>query len=86
MMKKFYYNNQFSFYCGCPYEYRQIKGKEKTVVNGRVCGYIPRKNSERGIYIEWEHIVPAYAFGSTLKCWSGHLCINKNGKSYGGRK
>ena len=27
LMKKVYYDNQYSFYCGCKYDYKQIKGK-----------------------------------------------------------
>lgn len=86
LMKKVYYDNQLSFYCNCDYVYKQINGKEKTVVIPETCGYIPRKNKERGEYIEWEHIVPAYAFGHTRQCWREPICTKKNGKKYKGRK
>lgn len=68
LMKKVYYDNQKSFYCGCKYDYKQINGKEKIIVDAASCGYMPRKNAERGKYIEWEHVVPAHAFGNTRQC------------------
>lgn len=81
-----YKGRQISFYCGCSYDYIQIEGKTKTVVNASSCGYIPRKNEERGKYIEWEHVVPAHTFGSTKSCWKEKLCQDKNGKQFKGRK
>lgn len=86
LMKKVYYDNQYSFYCGCRYDYRQIKGTEKTVVDASSCGYIPRKNEQRGQFIEWEHVVPAWAFGNTRQCWREPICTDKKGKSFKGRK
>lgn len=86
LMKKVYYDNQVSFYCNCKYEYKHIRGKQKTVVIPSSCGYIPRKNPERGKYIEWEHIVPAHAFGHTRQCWREPICAKTDGKKYKGRK
>ena len=85
-MKKVFFDMQTDFYCGCSYDYKQIKGKEKTVVNPASCGYKPRKNVERGQYIEWEHVVPAHAFGGDLQCWREPICKDNNGKSFKGRK
>lgn len=56
------------------------------MVDAASCGYIPRKNAERGMYIEWEHIVPAWAFGNTRECWREPVCTNSKGKQYKGRK
>lgn len=86
LMKKVYAGHQISLYCGCEYKYLQVNGKEKTVVNAASCGYQPRKNNKRGEYIEWEHIVPAHAFGNTRACWREQLCTDNNGNKYGGRK
>lgn len=86
LMKKVYFDNQYSFYCGCKYDYTQIKGKEKTVVDAASCGYKPKKNTERGKYIEWEHVVPAWAFGNTRQCWREPICENSKGKKFKGRK
>lgn len=86
LMKKVYTGHQISFYCGCSYDYKIIGGKEKTVVEATSCGYIPRKNDERGQYIEWEHVVPAHAFGNTRECWRTEICENGKGKKFKGRK
>lgn len=85
-MKQVYYDNQFSFYCDCIYEYKQENGREKTIVYDKSCGYTPRKNKQRGKYIEWEHIMPAYRFASHLECWNEEICLDKKGKPYKGRK
>ncbi len=62
-----YQNNpqQHEFYCGCEFEWEGKKG----VVNLSSCGYKVRKNSVRANRIEWEHVVPAHAFGHQLQCW-----------------
>ena len=85
-MKQVYFDNQFSFYCDCIYEYKQENGREKTIVYDKSCGYTPRKNKQRGKYIEWEHIMPAYRFASHLECWNEEICLDKKGKPYKGRK
>lgn len=85
-MKHVYYDNQFSFYCDCIYNYIQENGKEKTKVYSSSCGYVPRKNKQRGEYIEWEHIMPAYRFAYNLPCWNDNICMDKRGKYYKGRK
>lgn len=85
-MKQVYFDNQFTFYCNCIYDYKKEKGREKMVVYNDSCGYKPRKNKKRGETIEWEHIMPAYRFASSLQCWNEKICVDKNGKSYKGRK
>lgn len=75
-----------SFYCNCPYSYQLEDKSIKAVVDNKSCGYIPRKNKKRGKYIEWEHVVPAWAFGNTRKCWREEICTDKNGNKYKGRK
>lgn len=85
-MKQVYFDNQFTFYCNCIYDYKKEKGREKMVVYNDSCGYKPRKNKKRGETIEWEHIMPAYRFASGLQCWNEKICVDKNGKSYKGRK
>jgi len=80
---KIYKDHQTTFYCGCDYN-------DKKVVKRGKCGYKPRKNAKRGKRIEWEHVVPAHAFGHTRQCWrepeSFNRCQKKNGKFYRGRK
>ena len=78
-----YADNQVSFYCGCAYTGRKT-------VNAKSCGYQVRKNAKRGANIEWEHIVPAHAFGHSLQCWHDReafpKCRTKKGKLISGRK
>lgn len=63
-----------TFYCGCKYN-------ESNEVDEKSCGFTPRKNEKRADRIEWEHIVPAYAFGSQRSCWKDggrDLCGDKD--------
>lgn len=54
-----------SFYCGCEV---QRQGK-KLIPDLASCGYSVRKQQKRASRIEWEHVVPAWAFGHQLQCW-----------------
>lgn len=74
-----YHDHRQEFYCGCRYD-------EKKQVDAASCGYTPRKNTQRGQRIEWEHVVPAYALGNTLQCWREPICSNSKGKAYKGRQ
>jgi deoxyribonuclease-1 len=74
-----YRGHHETFYCGCSYD-------SKKRVDVSTCGYTPRKNAKRGSRIEWEHVVPAHAFGHTRQCWREPICTNKKGKAYKGRK
>ena len=60
--KEIYKDDRETFYCGSGYS-------EKGLVKRGSCGYKPRKNEERGKKIEWEHVVPAHAFGHARQCW-----------------
>ena len=87
-------NLKIGIYSNCKYESKQIKSKKgktkyKLVVDKQSCDYTPRTKSKRANYIEWEHIVPAHAFGHALTCWNkgNDRCIKKStGKRYKGRK
>ncbi|MDO6564592.1 endonuclease I family protein [Amphritea sp. 1_MG-2023] len=65
LLATLYQQNPVSFYCGCDY---QLQGK-KLIPDWQSCGYTPRKNANRAGRIEWEHVVPAWAFGHQLQCW-----------------
>lgn len=56
---------QEEFYCGCDFDFNGNSG----VVDLASCGYTIRTNVERANRIEWEHVVPAHAFGKNLQCW-----------------
>ena len=80
LLLKVYKDNSVTLYCGC-----KFKGKKPNLSS---CGYIPKKDNKRSNRIEWEHVVPAHAFGKSFSEWSkGHpKCINKKGKKFKGRK
>jgi len=78
-MATMYQDRRVTFYAGCEY------GK-KGHVDRKSCGYTARKNEKRGKKIEWEHVVPAWAFGHALQCWQNKVCTSRKGKSYKGRK
>lgn len=68
-----------TLYCGCRFE-----GK---VVDIESCGYRPVKDKKRANRLEWEHVVPAHAFGQAFAEWreGSPRCVKK-GKKYRGRK
>ncbi len=68
-----------TLYCGCRYADRKIDLQS--------CGYQPRGDFSRARRLEWEHVVPAEAFGQSFKEWreGSPLCI-KRGRPYRGRK
>ena len=80
LLLKLYRDNPVTLYCGCSF-----KGKKPNLSS---CGYIPKKNKKRANRIEWEHVVPAHAFGKSFSEWrNGHpKCVKKNGKKFKGRK
>ncbi|WP_227657588.1 endonuclease [Candidatus Magnetaquicoccus inordinatus] len=67
-----------TFYCACRYD-------KQHRIDPTGCGYVARKNVQRGERLEWEHIVPAHAFGGGRICWREEVC-QKEGKSFKGRK
>jgi deoxyribonuclease-1 len=48
---------------------------------------VPKKKWKRAHRLEWEHIVPAHAFGQSFKEWrEGHPdCVDRKGKPFKGR-
>ena len=80
LLEKVYYDHREDIYCGCPFD-------EKKRIDLAACGYVPRKDLKRAARIEWEHIVPAHAFGQSFPEWrEGHPdCVGKEGKPFKGR-
>ena len=80
LLLKVYKDNPVTLYCGCSF-----KGKKPNLSS---CGYIPKKDKKRANRIEWEHVVPAHAFGQSFSEWrNGHpKCVSKKGKNFKGRK
>ena len=71
--------NPVTLYSGCAY-------KDKTV-DYASCAYLPAKPGARAERIEWEHVVPAEAFGRAFAEWrQGHPeCVDRHGKPFRGR-
>ena len=71
-------------YCGCPYA---TEGHAMRV-DLDACGYVAARDRTRASRIEWEHAVPAAAFGHTFVEWreGDAKCVDGHGKKYKGRK
>lgn len=70
-----------TLYCGCKYQGNKI--------DLHSCGYEVRSNPRRAIKLEWEHVVPAEAFGNSFKEWRQGdpiRCVKKSGKKFKGRR
>ena len=61
-----------TFYCDCSYQAKSIKSKK--------CGILTKKLKKRQKRLEWEHIVPAHAFGFSFEEWRDHkkVCGKKS--------
>ena len=80
LLLKLYKDHPVTLYCGCSFS-----GKKPDLSS---CGYIPKKDWKRANRIEWEHVVPAHAFGQSLPEWrdGNPMCVSKKGKKYKGRR
>lgn len=72
-------------YCGCPFFPEPGRGLR---VDLSPCGYAPAKDGARAGRIEWEHAVPAAAFGRSFVEWreGSDRCVDGKGKRFKGRK
>lgn len=97
-----YFDHLTTFYCQCDYVFDDKDDLDgdgnthETMIKPQACGYVPRnpvtrkgEHNERTTRIEWEHIVPAHAFGSELDEWANKQnypqCQKSNGKFISGR-
>jgi deoxyribonuclease-1 len=78
-MRRVFAGHARTFYCDCAYD--------GTTVEVQSCGYQPQKPSKRARQLEWEHVVPAEAFGQSFPEWrEGHpACVDRKGKAFRGR-
>jgi deoxyribonuclease-1 len=70
-----------TLYCGC-----KFTGKK---IDLNSCGYKVYKNQKRALRLEWEHVVPAHAFGQSFREWreGDPKCVTKKKhKKFKGRK
>jgi len=79
LLKEVYYDHLTTFYCGCPFSINK-----KIIPSDK---YTPKKKWKRAYRLEWEHIVPAHAFGQSFSEWrNGHPeCVSSKGKPFKGR-
>tara|TARA_Y100000310_G_scaffold260401_1_gene269316 strand:- start:6964 stop:7893 length:930 start_codon:yes stop_codon:yes gene_type:complete len=68
-------------------------GKDKKAVNLKACGLKGHKMNSRALRIEWEHLLPASAYGKTFPSWTkgDPECYTRKGvlfskKRYKGRR
>ena len=82
-LKKLYINagHLTTFYCGSSFD-------EDFTLDHSTGGFQFRMNETRANRIEWEHIVPAEAFGQSFAEWrDGHPdCLDSKGQPYAGRR
>lgn len=76
---KIHKENPFTIYCNCLYVGSRIDLQS--------CGYKVQKNKNRALRLEWEHVVPAEAFGQSFSEWrtGASECV-KHGRKYKGRR
>ena len=79
LMRQVFAGHERTFYCDCAYD--------GATVDVQSCGYQPQKPSKRARQLEWEHVVPAEAFGQSFPEWrDGHPeCVDRKGKALQGR-
>ncbi|MBW2186709.1 MAG: endonuclease [Deltaproteobacteria bacterium] len=80
LLKEIYADQHETFYCRSEFD----QSKSITHTNG----YQPQKKGKRAYRLEWEHIVPAHAFGQSFPAWrnGNPSCIDSKGKSFKGRR
>lgn len=81
VLPQIFQDHKTTLYCGCKYT--------KKTADLKSCGYLPQKDFKRAQRIEWEHIVPAHAFGQAFVEWreGGKKCFDRKKKrSFKGRK
>jgi len=78
-------HQRVELYCGCSFLVQPGHGMR---VDLAACGYVAPRDHARAERIEWEHAVPASAFGHTFAEWrdGDPKCVDARGKRYKGRK
>ncbi len=68
-----------TLYCGCRFN-------EDRKIDHKSCGYRVKKDKKRAARVEWEHVVPAHAFGQRFEAWrKGHPRCQRKGRPFKGR-
>ena len=72
-LSKIYGHKNTTFYCHCKYQRKSVELKS--------CKVKTKKFKKRKSRIEWEHVVPAHAFGQSFPEWRNHRKYCPKGKS-----
>lgn len=80
-LNQLYEGHHYTIYSGCLYT-------ENRRVDYAQCHYLPRHHNMRAYRIEWEHVVPAEAFGQAFVAWRAGdpQCVDKRGHHFRGRR
>jgi deoxyribonuclease-1 len=80
LLSQIYSDHHETFYCDSAFD------TQKHIFHNH--GYIPIKDNTRANRLEWEHIVPAHAFGQSFKEWreGADECVDSKGKPFKGRR
>jgi deoxyribonuclease I len=78
LARKVYYDHKTTFYCDCPFS------ADRNILS---CDSYTPKKERCARRLEWEHIVPAHAFGQSFPEWrEGHPeCVSRKRKPFKGR-
>ena len=79
LLQQVYHDHRTTFYCAS--HFGTSKQLEHTL-------YSPLKDTSRAYRLEWEHLVPAHAFGQSFAAWreGAPECVDSKGKSFKGRR
>ena len=85
ILTQIYADHRFDLYCGCAFLPRPGEGLRVDLAG---CGYEPANDAARAARIEWEHAVPAAAFGRAFVEWreGDPRCVDRAGRPYKGRR
>ncbi len=80
LLKQVCYDHRTTFYCGCPFT-----ADKQIIPSDKFCP--STKYVKRSRKVEWEHVVPAEAFGHSFSEWRDGApgCVDKKGKPFKGR-
>lgn len=80
-LRVLYAEHPETLYSGCAFDDHLAIGCSR-------CSYRPRRYGPRSQRVEWEHVVPAEAFGRQFVAWrlGDPACINSQGTPFKGRK
>lgn len=80
-LNQLYEGHRYTIYSGCLYT-------DNRRVDYTQCPYQPKHRNVRAYRIEWEHVVPAEAFGQAFVAWRAgdEHCVNGRGHRFRGRR